>query len=53
MQPPGRNVEIDEWLARCTRRLVDELARKGWPVDKYDVKIQLVEKRRPESTVVK
>jgi hypothetical protein len=51
--PPGRNCEIDDWLAKCTRRLVAELARKGWPVDRYDVKITVVDKKPPLSTAVK
>lgn len=49
---PARNIAIEEWLSRCTRKLVVELTNKGWPMERYDVRIVLTPKFPKEPKVV-
>lgn len=50
--PPPRNLEIEEWLSRCTRKLIAELTNKGWPMERYEVRIVLNPKVPKEPKVV-
>lgn len=41
--------DIKDWLASCTKRIVDEARSKGFPVDDYRIELVLTEEPRDPS----